>query len=83
LLLKKDVSPLDFGTKNSQRNNSTEVTIDTRISMKNQLVLFELQRDEFWPNGILADKPPERDANVRNITQVLCKAKLLGIVSGN
>jgi hypothetical protein len=39
-------------------------------------------RDTFWPNGILADKPPERDSSVRNITQVLCKAKLLGIVSG-
>jgi len=38
-------------------------------------------KDDFWPNGILADKAPERDANVRNITQVLCKAKLLGIVS--
>lgn len=40
-------------------------------------------KDDFWPNGILADKAPERDANVRNITQVLCKSKLLGIVSGN
>jgi hypothetical protein len=39
-------------------------------------------RDQFWPNGILGDKFPERDAGVRNITQVLCKAKLLGIVSG-
>ena len=39
-------------------------------------------RDSFWPNGILADKPPERDLSVRHITQVLCKAKLLGIVSG-
>ncbi|CAF0850409.1 unnamed protein product [Adineta steineri] len=38
-------------------------------------------KDDFWPNGVLADKAPERDANVRNITQVLCKAKLLGIVS--
>ncbi|CAF1211873.1 unnamed protein product [Adineta ricciae] len=38
-------------------------------------------KDDYWPNGILADKAPERDANVRNITQVLCKAKLLGIVS--
>ncbi|UJR30126.1 hypothetical protein I4U23_017667 [Adineta vaga] len=38
-------------------------------------------KDDFWPNGILADKAPERDANVRNITQVLCKSKLLGIVS--
>ena len=43
---------------------------------------FIILRDDFWPNGILADKAPERDANVRNITQVLCKAKLLGIVSG-
>jgi hypothetical protein len=41
-----------------------------------------LSRDQYWPNGILADKAPERDASVRNITQVLCKAKLLGIVSG-
>jgi hypothetical protein len=41
-----------------------------------------LFRDDFWPNGILADKAPERDASVRNVTQVLCKAKLLGIVSG-
>ena len=39
-------------------------------------------RDEFWPAGILADKAPERDESIRNITQVLCKAKLLGIVSG-
>ena len=39
-------------------------------------------RDDFWPSGILADKAPERDASIRNITQVLCKAKLLGIVSG-
>jgi hypothetical protein len=39
-------------------------------------------RDTFWPNGILADKFSERDAGVRNITQVICKAKLLGIVSG-
>jgi len=38
-------------------------------------------KDQFWPSGILADKAPERDASVRNITQVLCKAKLLGIVS--
>ncbi|CAF1121477.1 unnamed protein product [Rotaria sp. Silwood1] len=38
-------------------------------------------KDDFWPNGILADKAPERDASVRNVTQVLCKAKLLGIVS--
>ncbi|CAF3638893.1 unnamed protein product [Adineta steineri] len=37
--------------------------------------------DGFWPNGILADKPSERDQDVRNVTQVLCKAKLLGIVS--
>jgi len=43
---------------------------------------FSLFRDDFWPNGILADKAPERDASVRNVTQVLCKAKLLGIVSG-
>jgi hypothetical protein len=41
-----------------------------------------LFRESFWPNGSLADKPPERDTGVRNITQVLCKAKLLGIVSG-
>ncbi len=46
---------------------------------KNKIFIF---RDKFWPNGILADKLPERDASVRNITQVLCKAKLLGIVSG-
>lgn len=39
-------------------------------------------RNDFWPNGVLADKAPERDATVRNVTQVLCKAKLLGIVSG-
>ncbi|CAF3462425.1 unnamed protein product [Rotaria socialis] len=38
-------------------------------------------KDEFWPNGVLADKAPERDESVRNVTQVLCKAKLLGIVS--
>ncbi|CAF1171845.1 unnamed protein product [Rotaria sordida] len=38
-------------------------------------------KDDFWPNGILADKAPERDASVRNVTQILCKAKLLGIVS--
>jgi hypothetical protein len=38
-------------------------------------------RDSFWPNGIQADPSSERDASVRNITQVLCKAKLLGIVS--
>ncbi|CAF3037137.1 unnamed protein product [Rotaria sp. Silwood2] len=38
-------------------------------------------KDDFWPNGVLADKTPERDASVRNVTQVLCKAKLLGIVS--
>jgi len=38
-------------------------------------------KESFWPNGILADKWPERDTSVRNITQVLCKAKLLGIVS--
>lgn len=30
----------------------------------------------------MADKAPERDETVRNVTQVLCKAKLLGIVSG-
>lgn len=41
-----------------------------------------LQSEGFWPNGILADKPPERDESIRNVTQVLCKAKLLGIVSG-
>ncbi|CAF1006302.1 unnamed protein product [Adineta ricciae] len=35
----------------------------------------------YWPNGILADKPPKRDDSVRHVTQVLCKAKLLGIVS--
>ena len=35
-----------------------------------------------WPNGILADKTPPRDESIRHITQVLCKAKLLGIVSG-
>ena len=50
--------------------------------MKNRLFINFLSRDQFWPSGILADKPPERDASVRNITQVLCKAKLLGIVSG-
>ncbi|CAF0828646.1 unnamed protein product, partial [Didymodactylos carnosus] len=40
-----------------------------------------VNRDDYWPNGIMADKPSERDASVRHITQVLCKAKLLGIVS--
>ncbi|CAF2367357.1 unnamed protein product [Rotaria sp. Silwood2] len=38
-------------------------------------------KENLWPNGIQADKSPERDAGVRNITQVICKAKLLGIVS--
>ncbi|CAF4719162.1 unnamed protein product [Rotaria sp. Silwood1] len=38
-------------------------------------------KESFWPNGIQADKSPERDPGVRNITQVICKAKLLGIVS--
>ncbi|CAF3745883.1 unnamed protein product [Rotaria socialis] len=38
-------------------------------------------KENFWPNSIQADKPPERDFGVRNITQVICKAKLLGIVS--
>ncbi|CAF0911503.1 unnamed protein product [Rotaria sordida] len=38
-------------------------------------------KESFWPNGIQADPSPERDLGVRNITQVICKAKLLGIVS--
>ena len=39
-------------------------------------------RNECWPNGTQADKAVERDASIRRVTQVLCKAKLLGIVSG-
>ncbi|CAF1257611.1 unnamed protein product, partial [Didymodactylos carnosus] len=38
-------------------------------------------KDNYWPNGIIADKPAERDESIKHVTQVLCKAKLLGIVS--
>lgn len=51
-----------------------------------KFVLFcvgsSLNRERMWPNGIRADPAAERDAEIRHVTQVLCKAKLLGIVSG-
>jgi hypothetical protein len=72
---------LDISTKDCERNNSSQV-IFKKIPENLICKINFLFRDQFWPNGILADKAPERDASIRNITQVLCKAKLLGIVSG-
>ena len=39
-------------------------------------------RETFWPNGTLAETPPPRDENTKLRTRVVCKAKLLGTVSG-
>ncbi|UJR16359.1 hypothetical protein I4U23_003262 [Adineta vaga] len=53
------------------------VIMDEVFDLKQKNMWFQA----FWPNGVLADKPSERDESIRNVTQVLCKAKLLGIVS--
>ncbi|MGH0126268.1 UNVERIFIED_CONTAM: hypothetical protein FKN15_027918 [Acipenser sinensis] len=39
-----------------------------------------INRDAFWPNGILAETPPRRDKAIRMRTRVAAKTNLLGIM---
>ncbi|RXM27051.1 Sorting nexin-13 [Acipenser ruthenus] len=39
-----------------------------------------INRDAFWPNGILAETPPRRDKPIRMRTRVAAKTNLLGIM---
>ncbi|KAG7281352.1 hypothetical protein CRUP_023503 [Coryphaenoides rupestris] len=39
-----------------------------------------INRDSYWPNGILAETPPTRDRGIRMRTRVAAKTNLLGIM---
>ncbi|MEQ2177861.1 sorting nexin 13 [Goodea atripinnis] len=39
-----------------------------------------INRDSYWPNGILAETPPRRDKCIRMRTRVAAKTSLLGIM---
>lgn len=50
---------------------------------KKRFSLSPKKRENLWPNDVQAEPNGERDENVRCVTEILCKSKLLGIVSGS
>ena len=71
---------MDISNEDRQGNQSIQVEEELREDENSESMR---SRETMWPNGIRADPNPERDASIQHITQVLCKAKLLGIVSGS
>ena len=67
-----------------RRRRSPRKSIDSSKTrdVRRREAKSSLSREMMWPSGIRADPNPDRDESIRHITQVLCKAKLLGIVSG-
>ena len=39
-----------------------------------------IDRDSYWPSGVLAEKRPPRDVNTKQRTRVVAKAKMLGTI---
>lgn len=56
------------------------------LSLENEndykIYLIFLNRDAFWPNGILAETVPCRDKAIRMRTRIAGKTKLLSIMPG-
>ena len=45
-------------------------------------MFFFFHRDAFWPEGVLVEPRTPRDQNTKMRTRVVCKAKMLGSISG-